>query len=72
MSIINGENELPEGLGFKLALDMDAMKNFSNLPDNKKQELISYIRSSTTGDQAKNRVSEVVDSLHRGESTSFF
>ena len=49
---------------------MDAMT--FNLPDNKKQELISYIRSSTTGDQAKNRVSEVVDSLHRGESTSFF
>lgn len=70
MSLIDGNSQLPVGLGMRLALDMKAMTNFSNLPDSKKQELISYIESSTTGEEAKNRVTEVVSSLHNGGSFS--
>ena len=70
MSLIDGNSQLPVGLGMRLALDMKAMTNFSNLPDSKKQELISYIEGSTTGDEAKNRVTEVVSSLHNGGSFS--
>ena len=64
MSLIG--NELPEGLGFRLALDMEAMKNFANLSDQGKEQLVDYIKSSTTGDEAKNRVTEVVRNLHNG------
>ncbi len=64
MSLIG--NELPEGLGFRLALDMEAMKNFANLSDQGKEQLVDYIKSSTTGDEAKNRVTEVVRNLHTG------
>lgn len=67
MSLLD-KDSIPVGLGMKLALDMDAMKNFANLPDEKKQELVHYIEGSTTGDEAKNRVYEVVNNLHRGES----
>ncbi|NLJ95927.1 MAG: hypothetical protein GX321_02135 [Clostridiales bacterium] len=64
MSLIDGKSEVPVGLGMKLALDMKAMTNFASLPDAKKKELVSYIKGSTTGDEAKNRVSEVVSNLH--------
>lgn len=64
MSLIDGKSQVPVGLGMSLALDMKAMSNFANLSDSKKQELISYIQGSTTGDDAKNRVTEVVSNLH--------
>ncbi len=66
MSLIG--NQLPEGLGFRLALDMDAMKNFVNLSDQEKEQMVDYIKGSTTGDEAKNRVNEVVRNLHKGGS----
>lgn len=66
MSIVNIEHSLPEGLGFRLAMDMKAMTSFVNLPDQKKQELVDYIKGSTNGDDARNRVTEVVSSLHNG------
>lgn len=67
MSLLD-KDSIPVGLGMRLALDMDAMKNFANLSDERKQELVQYIESSTTGVEAKNRVTEVVSNLHRGES----
>ncbi len=66
MSLIG--NQLPEGLGFRLALDMEAMKNFANLSDQGKEQVVDYIKGSTTGDEAKNRVTEVVRNLHNGGS----
>lgn len=70
MSLVDGKNAIPEGLGFRLALDMNAMKNFVNLPDDKRQQLVNYIQGSTTGDEAKNRVTEVVSNLHNGNTFS--
>lgn len=68
MSLIDNEHQLPVGLGMRLALDMDAMTNFVNLPESRKKQLVDYIESSTTGDEAKNRVTEVVSNLHKGDS----
>ena len=68
MSLIDNEHQLPVGLGMRLALDMDAMTNFVNLPDNSKKQLVDYIEGSTTGDEAKHRVTEVVRNLHKGDS----
>lgn len=68
MSLIDNEHQLPVGLGMRLALDMDAMKSFVNLSDQGKKELVDYIEGSTTGDEAKNRVTEVVRNLHNGGS----
>lgn len=64
MSLIDGNSEMPVGLGMKLALDMKAMNNYANLSDEKKKELVMYVKGSTTGDDAKNRVAEVVSNLH--------
>jgi len=63
-----GDNQIPVGLGMRLALDTEAMTNFANLPESRRKELVNYIQSSTSGEDAKNRVTEVVNSLHNGES----
>ena len=68
MSLVDKDHQLPEGLGFRLALDMDAMTNFVKLSDSNKQQLVDYIKGSSTGDEARNRVTEVVNNLHRGDS----
>lgn len=70
MSLTDGKYAIPEGLGFRLAMDMKAMTSFVNLSDEKKQQLVSYIQGSPTGDDARNRVTEVVSSLHEGNSIS--
>lgn len=68
MSLIDNEHPIPEGLGMRLALDMKAMTNFVNLPEDQKQQLVGYIKGSTSGDEARNRVTQVVSSLHNGDS----
>jgi hypothetical protein len=52
----------------RLALDMEAMTNFVNMPETGKKQLVDYIESSTTGDEARSRVTEVVSNLHKGNS----
>lgn len=61
-------NALPEGLGFSLALDVDAMTNFVNLSDQTKEDVVHYIQMSDTGEQAKERIKQVVTRLRNGES----
>lgn len=68
MSLMDNQHQLPEGLGMRLALDMQAMTNFVNSSDSNKKQMINYIESSSTGDEAKNRVTEVVNNLHNGGS----
>ncbi|MDF2539466.1 MAG: hypothetical protein K0S76_2487 [Herbinix sp.] len=68
MSLIDKEHPLPVGLGMRLALDMEAMTNFVNLSEDNKQQLVNYIEGSTSGDEAKSRVTEVVSNLHKGNS----
>lgn len=68
MSLVDNDHQLPEGLGFRLALDMKAMTNFTNAPEESKKQMVDYIKGSTTGDEAKNRVTEVLSNLHNGGS----
>ena len=68
MSLMDNQHQLPEGLGMRLALDMEAMTNFVNLSDQSKKQVVDYIKGSTSGDDARNRVTEVVRNLHEGGS----
>jgi len=72
MDLMNENLQLPEGLGFRLALDMRAMTNFANLPRDKRERLVNYIQSSTSGEDAERRVSEVVNSLQSGNNIDSF
>lgn len=62
------KNALPEGLGFSLALDVEAMTNFVNLSDATKEDVVRYIQLSDTGEEAKERTKFVVTRLHNGKS----
>ncbi len=68
MTIVNSDNQMPEGLGFRLALDSKAMTNYVNLSKDSKQQMIDYIKGSTSGQEAKNRVTEMMNKLHDGDS----
>ncbi len=68
MSLIDNEHQLPEGLGMRLAMDMQAMTNFVNLSEQNKKQVVDYIKGSSSGEDAKNRVMEVVNNLHNGGS----
>lgn len=68
MTLIDGKSELPVGLGMRLALDLKAMTNFANLPEHKKKELVNYIKESSSGYEAENRITEVVSSLRNGDT----
>ncbi len=68
MSLIDNEHQLPEGLGMRLAMDMEAMTSFVNLSEQNKSQVVDYIKSSTSGEDAKNRVVEVMHNLHNGGS----
>ena len=51
--------ELPLGLGFVLAQDPEAMQSFSNLPAERRAELIRRARSVTSKTEMQSLVSEV-------------
>ena len=63
--------EMPIGLMMSLAMNPDAMKNFSQLNDEKQSSVIRYIESADTGDEARTRIGNAVDELGKG-NTGFF
>jgi uncharacterized protein YdeI (YjbR/CyaY-like superfamily) len=63
--------ELPIGLMMSLAMNPDAMKNFSQLDDEKQSSVIRYIESANTGDEARTRIGNAVDELSKGNIQFF-
>lgn len=59
---------LPVGLMMQLGMDREAMNAFAALSDSKKEEMIEYIKSGATGDQVKERISEVMNALDHHQS----
>lgn len=55
--------DLPLGLGMQLAQEPEAITRFGQLSANQKQQLVDYIQSCSTGEDAQNRVAEVVQGL---------
>ncbi|BCN32771.1 hypothetical protein [Anaeromicropila herbilytica] len=55
---------LPVGFSMSLAQDLKAMTNFVSLSEDKKENIVEYIEGSTTGYEAKDRITQVVNDLH--------
>ena len=55
--------ELPLGLPMSRAQNADAMKFSSNLTDEKRSQVISFIQSSATSTEAKHRVLDATHGL---------
>jgi len=60
--------DLPLGLGMNLAQDPSAMKTFAKMSPQQKSHLIHYIQGAHTGNDAKNRLSTAMHSLHDGHT----
>lgn len=63
--------EMPIGLMMSLAMNQDAMRNFSSLPEEKQSSVIRYVENASTGEDARARIGNAVDELEKG-NTGFF
>lgn len=59
--------DLPLGLGMGLAQDPEAMYNFGKMSNTQKNELINYIQSGVSGEDAKERMANAINRLHNNE-----
>jgi len=60
------KGELPIGLGMRLMQDRTAMDRYTALPNAEQKRILSYVESCATGDEAEQRVTQTVKSLHDG------
>ena len=58
--------DIPIGLGMRIADNPAAMASFSKLGKEQKKQLIHYVQSAGTGDDASRRIRKAVDSLAQG------
>ena len=61
----NNFKDIPLGFGMALAKNEKAFENYGKLPQEQKDEIISYIKSASTGEQAKQRIYETVNKLNQ-------
>ena len=62
------DQDMPIGLMMSLAMNPDAMKNFSTLNDEKQSSVIRYIENASTGEDARTRIGNAVDELGKGNT----
>lgn len=55
--------QIPLGLGMALSQHSGALNRYAALGAEKQREIISFIQSSQSGEQAKERINQTVDSL---------
>lgn len=58
--------ELPVGFINTLAQHTEAMNRFCSLNEGQREQIVSYIQVSSTGDEAQSRVRTAVDGLAHG------
>lgn len=54
-----GKNELPEGLGFSMAMNEDAMLNYAKMSDEQRKKLIAESKMA----KSKEEMSQLVDRI---------
>lgn len=62
---MDNKNDLPLGFSFSLAMNENAMKFYSNLDKYSKSDVLNYIKSSPTGEEAKKRIDNVIHDLEQ-------
>lgn len=64
--------DLPLGFGMALAQDAAALNQFGTCSLSKQHQIVNYIQSSTTGEDAKERIRNVVENLKSGDVPQMF
>ena len=62
---MENSKELPIGFSFSLAMNENAMKFYSNLDKYSKEEVLDYIKSSSTGEEAIERIKKAISDLEQ-------
>lgn len=62
---MENSKELPIGFSFSLTMNENAMKFYSNLDKYSKEEVLDYIKSSSTGEEAKKRIKKAISDLEQ-------
>ena len=57
----SNNNSLPMGLAMGLAMDLDAMSQFSNLTESQKEELLNRARDAKSKDEMQRIISQISD-----------
>lgn len=60
----NIEKEIPIGFLFKISMNSKALDYYSLLDGNTKQEITNYIQNSTSGDEAKQKITKAIEHLN--------
>ena len=60
--------EMPMGFGMQLMQHPKAMDNFGRLSNAEKHNIIGHIQASTSGGEAKTRVTNMVNRLAEGQT----
>lgn len=68
MDFLDRDQALPLGLTMNLAQDIKAMEYFANLSDVQQAQIVDYIQSATNGEEAKQRIEEVVTRCHNDQN----
>ena len=56
-------DELPVGLMMRMAQDARAMEGFFSMPYDRQQNMLDFIRSASTGEEAKSRIESAIETL---------
>ena len=59
--------DLPLGLGMRLAQEPRAMDTFGSLDEEQKAQVVGYIQSGATGDDARELIETAINSLRDGQ-----
>ncbi|MDR1564059.1 MAG: hypothetical protein LBS74_03790 [Oscillospiraceae bacterium] len=60
--------DLPLGFGMQLAQEAEAMNTYTSLAQPKRDRIVDYIQSCTSGDDSKRRISTVIEGLKNGQT----
>jgi uncharacterized protein YdeI (YjbR/CyaY-like superfamily) len=60
--------DLPLGLGMQLAQESEAMNTYTALTQPKRDKIVDYIQSCTSGEDSKRRISTVIEGLKNGQT----
>lgn len=64
MGLINDDKRrIPAGLDMRLSMDQKATNHFVQLSEQERERLVAYVELSTTQEEVRKRVEEVVSKL---------
>lgn len=62
----NRKNELPEGLGFSMAMNEDAMLNYAKMSDEQRKKLIAESKMAKSKDEMSQLVDRIASNSFQG------